>query len=769
VLQGQPLHRSREKEGEPSSPAHGAERRRPGCTRGSAGSRADTGLGRHKRRLHRCNVFLYYKLPCNKIRPLPNQTGPEPAPSKAPWDALLYPPLGECQAFSGVSAFLFGVFFQLVLDVLDKLLHKGGIKLEERGNLPVLNSKTHRQCCDASPDAVSKYRLLIYYPASCWIRCERSRGAAPTLPLTCGRRLPAHTRCRSSHWLKQGAKHKIAHEPSPRASPEKGGCFAGEMLWDRIPHSASRRGLEMRWHEQSSLAGKGSPRSQGGGGTQWDSKGAPAKTAAPTPAHSPVRALPGDARLVRAAHKAPARAEQSSRDLSRSSWVGRRSRGPVQEAGGAGSQATPAAIQPQAACLLPPPLQLGKCTKKADERRTSAEPCAAGKPGWAEALLAARSSHLLRSWRRVPLRPGQAGWELQASCLLPPALPAGRFTPGRWLPGWPGHPAASMARHGSVHDRGAGRRDWITRWQQPREPWRPLRLCRRSRGDRAGTAHPPHARPSLAWGGCNTGTLSIARAGAGATHPPAGSCAGQPQKQPEPPAHRGCSQLRLLSPHGDRPDKARGSCRAAEKATLRLRGPWPPRSVPAAMGAAERLLLPVAGGDTQQHGREGAGAPQAHGSSVPTNIPQPNPGYNGMLPVWKFPFSPHMGTRDSGHVLTLSPQISPCSKQPSRFQSMGKPEAVRPSPHPHAQGELASPTLCSSARPYRWQPLFFWGNVWAHKAGAHQRPSRALGGCSRFSCRSLLGDHRMHKELQQPQDPPNAISGWPPPPYADVC
>lgn len=68
-----------------------------------------------------------------------------------------------------VSVFLFGVFFQLVLDVLDKLFHKGGIKLEEQGNLPLLNSKTRWQHRDVSPDAASKYRLLIYYPAGCWI------------------------------------------------------------------------------------------------------------------------------------------------------------------------------------------------------------------------------------------------------------------------------------------------------------------------------------------------------------------------------------------------------------------------------------------------------------------------------------------------------------------------------------------------------------------------------------------------------------------------
>lgn len=98
---------------------------------------------------------------------------------------------------SRVSVFLFGVFFQLVLDVLDKPLHKGGIKLEKQGNLPALNSKTRWQHCDASPDAASKYRLLIYYPAGCWIWCERSRGAALTLPLARSQGLPRHIQCRS--------------------------------------------------------------------------------------------------------------------------------------------------------------------------------------------------------------------------------------------------------------------------------------------------------------------------------------------------------------------------------------------------------------------------------------------------------------------------------------------------------------------------------------------------------------------------------------------
>lgn len=76
-----------------------------------------------------------------------------------------------------VSVFLFGVFFQLVLGVLVELFHKGGTKLEEQGNLPALNSKTRWQHHDASPDTASKYRLLIYYPASRWMWCERSWGA----------------------------------------------------------------------------------------------------------------------------------------------------------------------------------------------------------------------------------------------------------------------------------------------------------------------------------------------------------------------------------------------------------------------------------------------------------------------------------------------------------------------------------------------------------------------------------------------------------------
>lgn len=129
-----------------------------------------------------------------------------------------------------VSDFLFGVFLQLVLDVLDEILHKGAIKLEERGNLPALNSKTRWQCRGASPDAASKYRPLIYYPAGCWIWCGRSRGTALMLPLAHGQGLPTHIQCGSSHCLKQDAKHKTGHEPSPWVSPEKWGWFAGETL-----------------------------------------------------------------------------------------------------------------------------------------------------------------------------------------------------------------------------------------------------------------------------------------------------------------------------------------------------------------------------------------------------------------------------------------------------------------------------------------------------------------------------------------------------------
>lgn len=99
-------------------------------------------------------------------------------------------PSAGAKILSRVSVFLFGVFFQLVPVVLEELFCKGGIKLKEWENLPVLNSKTRWQRRDASPDAVSKYRLLIYYPAGCWIWCERSRGAALMLPLAHGWGLP---------------------------------------------------------------------------------------------------------------------------------------------------------------------------------------------------------------------------------------------------------------------------------------------------------------------------------------------------------------------------------------------------------------------------------------------------------------------------------------------------------------------------------------------------------------------------------------------------
>lgn len=172
-------------------------------------------------------------------------------------------PSAGAKLLSQVSAFLFGVFFQLVLDVLDELLCKGGIKLEEQGNLPVLNSKARWQRCDASPDAASKYRHLIYYPAGCWIWYKRSRGAVLMLPLARGQGLPIHIQCRSSHWLKEDAKQKIDHELSPWVSPEKWGRFAAKMLWVRTPHSASQRGLEMCWHKQVLPGWEGIPPAPG--------------------------------------------------------------------------------------------------------------------------------------------------------------------------------------------------------------------------------------------------------------------------------------------------------------------------------------------------------------------------------------------------------------------------------------------------------------------------------------------------------------------------
>lgn len=67
---------------------------------------ADTGLGWHKERLHPC--FLYYKLLCNKIKPLPNETGPKPAPSKAPWNALLCHPSAGAEIFCRYQFFCSG-------------------------------------------------------------------------------------------------------------------------------------------------------------------------------------------------------------------------------------------------------------------------------------------------------------------------------------------------------------------------------------------------------------------------------------------------------------------------------------------------------------------------------------------------------------------------------------------------------------------------------------------------------------------------------------
>lgn len=62
-------------------------------------------------------------------------------------------PSVAAEGLSQVSVFLCGVFFELVLDVLDEFFHKGSITLEELGNLPVLNSKRRWQHRDASPDA----------------------------------------------------------------------------------------------------------------------------------------------------------------------------------------------------------------------------------------------------------------------------------------------------------------------------------------------------------------------------------------------------------------------------------------------------------------------------------------------------------------------------------------------------------------------------------------------------------------------------------------
>lgn len=49
---------------------------------------------------------------------------------------------------------LLGVLFQPMLGVLYELFCKGGIKREERGTLPALNSKICWQHRDTSPDCI---------------------------------------------------------------------------------------------------------------------------------------------------------------------------------------------------------------------------------------------------------------------------------------------------------------------------------------------------------------------------------------------------------------------------------------------------------------------------------------------------------------------------------------------------------------------------------------------------------------------------------------
>lgn len=115
-----------------------------------------------------------------------------------------------------VSVFLFKMLFQL--DVFDELFCRGGMELEEQGNLPVVNGKTLWQRRDAAPDTVSKYRLLIYYPAAAGFGVRRARGCTDA-PLTHGwDSLDTST---GSHWPKQGSKHKIIQESFPWVPPER--------------------------------------------------------------------------------------------------------------------------------------------------------------------------------------------------------------------------------------------------------------------------------------------------------------------------------------------------------------------------------------------------------------------------------------------------------------------------------------------------------------------------------------------------------------------
>lgn len=116
-----------------------------------------------------------------------------------------------------VSVFSAQMLFQL--DVFDELFCRGGMELEEQGNLPVVNGKTLRQRRDAAPDSVAKYRLLIYYPAAAGFGVRGARGCTDA-PLTHGwNYLDTST---GSHWHKQDAKNKIIHEPFPWVSLEMG-------------------------------------------------------------------------------------------------------------------------------------------------------------------------------------------------------------------------------------------------------------------------------------------------------------------------------------------------------------------------------------------------------------------------------------------------------------------------------------------------------------------------------------------------------------------
>lgn len=177
------------------------------------------------------------------------------------------------------------------------------------------------------------------------------------------------------------------------------------------------------------------------GGTQWDPKDAATETPALTPAHGPVRAIPGDA----GPFWPPARAEQVPGTFRAAPRQGYQSKGPVQEEGQRAMLPTPSSPRLCASCLHHHIWEeWGVFTHWG---------CTAGQP------LPLRS-------RKARLGRGTAGCSQQPSPQLlapspietgpsrmgtPGILPPAAGAPGRPVhagtpaPGWPGHPAASTA------------------------------------------------------------------------------------------------------------------------------------------------------------------------------------------------------------------------------------------------------------------------------------------------------------------------------------